>query len=281
MSPNDRSPPPPSPPITEADLHGYVDGQLSAERRDEVERYLDERADERARVAAWQRDAEALRRLFDPVLSEPVPLQLRVRRAPPAPWRALAAAVAFAALSAAAAWTVRGAIDRQGAAGPIAGAAASADRGASSPALSGFAHRAAVAHAVYSPEVRRPVEVGADQEQQLVTWLSKRLGTPVKAPALKPIGYELVGGRLLPGEAGPVAQFMYQDGAGQRLTLYVTREPPKGEDGAQVAFKFGRDGPVNVFYWVDKDFGYALSGSADRQELTRIAHEVYRQLGGR
>lgn len=272
----DRSPP--APPITEADLHGYVDRQLAAERREAVDRYLDEHADERARVAAWQRDADALRRLFEPVLSEPVPLQLRRRRAPA--WRAIAAALAFAAISAAVAWTVRGVIDQRSGSTASAGAAASLDR-TDAPVLKGFAHRAAVAHAVYSPDLRRPVEVGADQEQQLVTWLSKRLGTPVKAPALKPLGYELVGGRLLPGESGPVAQFMYQDGANQRLTLYVTREPPKSDDGAQVAFRFGREGAVNVFYWVDKDFGYALSSSADRAELTRVAHEVYRQLGGR
>ena len=120
----------------------------------------------------------------------------------------------------------------------------------------------------------------ADQEQQLVTWLSKRLGTPIHAPALKPVGYELIGGRLLPGETGPVAQFTYHDASGQRLTLYVTREPPKSADGAPTAFRFGQDGPVNVFYWVDKDVGYALSSSADRLELTRVAHEVYRQLGG-
>ena len=51
---------------------------------------------------------------------------------------------------------------------------------------------------VYSPDVRRPVEVTADQEDQLVKWLSKRLGTPVSPPKLGALGYELIGGRLLP-----------------------------------------------------------------------------------
>lgn len=45
-----------------------------------------------------------------------------------------------------------------------------------------FACIAAVAYAVYSPEKRHPVEVGADQEQHLVNWLSKRLGAILKAP---------------------------------------------------------------------------------------------------
>ena len=79
----------------------------------------------------------------------------------------------------------------------------------------------AVAHAVYTPEVRHPVEVHADQEAHLTAWLSKRLGAPLKPPALADAGYQLVGGRLLPGATGSVAQFMYEDASHQRLTLYV------------------------------------------------------------
>jgi len=262
--------------IHDDDLHGYVDRQLTVERRAEVEQYLADRPEDRARVEAWQRQKAMLHGLLDPVLDEVLPPALLVRRAPSpqaSAWRALAAGVVVAVLSAAIAWTARGEVDRR-----AAQALGSVGNGAS--ALSGFALRAAVAHAVYTPEMRRPVEVAADQEQQLVTWLSKRLGTPIHAPALKPVGYELIGGRLLPGETGPVAQFMYHDATGQRLTLYVTREPPKSADGAPTAFRFGQDGPINVFYWVDKDFGYALSSSVDRLELTRVAHEVYRQLGG-
>src|SRR5207247_1948253 len=87
-----------------------------------------------------------------------------------------------------------------------------------------FARLAATAHVVYAPEVRHPVEVTADDEQHLVNWLSKRLGTTLKAPKLGPLGYELVGGRLLSGPQGPVAHFMYQDARGQRLTLYVSKQ---------------------------------------------------------
>ena len=61
-----------------------------------------------------------------------------------------------------------------------------------------MARRAAVAHATYSPEVRHPVEVGADQEAHLVAWLSKRLGSPVRAPKLEDVGYSLVGGGCFP-----------------------------------------------------------------------------------
>jgi anti-sigma factor RsiW len=119
------------------------------------------------------------------------------------------------------------------------------------------------------------VEVGADQEAHLLRWLSKRLGVSLKIPHLAGLGYSLVGGRLLPGERGPAAQFMYQDIKGQRLTLYVRA----GDDSrAQTAFRFAQENGVSVFYWLDGRLGYALSGETGREELLRVADAVYRQL---
>jgi anti-sigma factor RsiW len=138
-----------------------------------------------------------------------------------------------------------------------------------------WAKRAAVAHIVYAPEVRHPVEVGADQEPHLVAWLSKRLGTQLRIPHLNGIGYALVGGRLLPGEQGPAAQFMYQDGQGQRLTLYVRSNR---EHSRVTAFRFAQDGNVRIFYWVDRGLGLALSGEIEKDELLRVATAVYQQL---
>lgn len=126
--------------------------------------------------------------------------------------------------------------------------------------------------------MRRPVEVSAENEDQLVAWLSKRMGTPVRPPRLGPLGYELIGGRLLPGNIGPVAQFMYQDASGQRLTFYVSTENVSNQE---TAFRFAQEGKVNVFYWIDGKFGYALSASIDKGELARVATAVYEQIEGK
>lgn len=270
-------------PITEADLHAYVDGQLAPARQALVDQYLSTHPSELERVQDWRQQNALLRSLLNPVLDEPVPPRMAMppsRRRPvampPWSWRGLAAGVLVALVSAGAAWMVRGEVDRdalQLALAQQAGAIAAQGE------LTGFARRAAVAHGVFSPDVRRPVEVGADQEQQLIAWLSKRLGTAVKPPSLQRIGYDLIGGRLLPGDSGPVAQFMYHDATGQRLTLYVTREVLQAADRPETAFHFGRDGPVNVFYWIDGAFGYAISGGANRAELMRVSQEVHRQLG--
>ena len=258
-------------PITQADLHGYVDGQLTASRHVEVDRFLAANPDQRVQVADWQMQNGLLRAALLPALDEPIPLRLPLHpEAMRFPWRGLAAGLAIAVVSAASAWSVRGSIDATAArlaleSPPRANLAADA--------LPAFARRAAVAHVVYSPDARRPVEVGADQEQALVNWLTKRMGTPVHPPALSALGYALIGGRLLPGEHAPVAQFMYAAPGGQRLTLYVTHEAA----GKDAAFKFGREGEVNVFYWVEGAFGYAISAGADRAELLRVSEEVYRQ----
>ncbi len=268
-----------SAPIREAELHAYADDLLSDARRADVEVYLDAHPEHRAEVEVWRTQNESIAALYADILKEPIP-----HRLPLAPRRSVVAFRQFAQIAMAASLAmVSGSVGwfmhaQSGTESPARVAAASTPPTTGFQPIAHFAHRAAVAHVVYSPEVRRPVEVGADHEPQLVEWLSKRLGTEVKPPDLKNIGYELIGGRLLPGESGPVAQFMYHDGVGQRLTLYVTREAPSAAANQETAFRFAQDGPVNVFYWVDKNFGYAISGGANRQELIRVGEEVHRQL---
>lgn len=265
-------------PVTEADLHAYADHQHAPERAAVVERYLAHHPEAQARVRDWQQQNRLLHRLLDPVLDEPLPLglPLQAKARSTIAWSALAAGVLVAVISGGSAWFLRGHVDAQNLQLALAEHARSAPAAIedSSP-LTGFAQRAAIAHVVYSPDVRRPVEVGADQEQALVTWLTKRMGTAVNPPTLAQLGYALIGGRLLPGDKGPVAQFMYESADGQRLTLYVTREVPSD---LETSFKFGKDDQVNVFYWIEDQFGYAISAGSDKAELMRVAQAVYMQL---
>lgn len=251
-------------PVTEADLQAFVDGRLGPTRRAAVEGWLAARPEEAERLAAYARIGEDLRASFDPMLDEPVPARLLRAGRRPRPWRHVAAVGAWIALGAAiggaAGWQLHA---MRAAPAPIADATV-------------MARRAALAHATYSPEVRHPVEVGADQEQHLVSWLSKRLGVKLRAPRLDEAGLSLVGGRLLPGESGPVAHFMYQTSNGRRLTMYVRAEASKNRE---TAFRYARENNVGVFYWIDRDCGYALaSADLSREELLRVATLVYKQL---
>jgi len=143
-----------------------------------------------------------------------------------------------------------------------------------------FVRQASFAYAVYMPEKRHPVEVTAAEQDHLVQWLSKRLGRPLKVPKLSAQGYELVGGRLLPGEMGARAQFMFQNTEGQRITLYLGAIDQKTDkvDQGETGFRYESDGPVSSFYWVDQGFGCALSGQINREKLIALATLVYQQL---
>ena len=298
MNPND--PPndftkggPPNAPVSEAELHAFVDRQLTPERLAEIEAYLAHRPDEAQRAQSYRDQKRELRALFDPVLDEALPRRVLNAARPRTPWylQRIAAGVAIALISGAAGWGLRGGVSADS---PSTVLSRQGPASITMASATGFAQRAAVAHAVYSPEQRRPVEVDAAHEDQLIAWLSKRMGAPMKPPHLQAVGYALEGGRLLPGGQGPVAQFMYRDEAGSRLTLYVSNEvgdlaAPAGTVASSVAttasgkstetaFRFAREGQVNVFYWVEGPFGYAISADADRAALARVSGEVYRQL---
>jgi anti-sigma factor RsiW len=209
---------------------------------------------------------DALHELYDPVLREPVPGHwLRARQAR---WRGYALAAAWVVLGVAVGMLAGWQLHQWRAPAP---GAAAAD------GVPGFVKRAAIAHATYSPEVRHPVEVGADQESHLVAWLSKRVGAPLRAPHLESVGYSLVGGRLLPGETGsPVAHFMYQCKQGTRVTLYVRANAATNRE---TAFLYTAEGPVKVFYWIDRKLGYAISSAdIDKETLLKVANAAYSQL---
>lgn len=269
-------------PVREDDLQAYVDDRLDPGRRAEVDDWLAGHPLEAARLRSYRKQNEALQALFAPVLNEPLPESLKAGVRPARPrgmglFRA-AAMLAAVGLGSVLGWTVRGEMQevqmvRNEAVVPALPPALEMTTVAASD--TGLARRAAVAHAVYSPDVRRPVEISADQEDQLVAWLSKRLGSNLKPPKLGSLGYELIGGRLLPGDKGPVAQFMYHDASGKRLTLYVSRET--GDD-KETAFQFAEIGPIGVFFWIDHGVGYAISAGADKAELAQVALVVHEQL---
>ena len=245
----------------------------------EIEAYLAARPDELARIGTYRVQNDALRALYSPVLHEPIPSRLTAGLRGGVPhgrdrYTKIAAGLLIALAGGAGGWWLHGATYAHSSLASLSSPAIDGTVGVSS-----LARQAAIAHLVYTPDARRPVEVGADQEEQLVKWLTKRIGADMRPPKLGKLGYELIGGRLLPADnSTPVAQFMYQDAAGQRLTLYVSTDQA---DNQETGFRFAQQGKVNTFYWIDGKFGYALSAAADKAELTRIAYAVYDQLDTR
>lgn len=252
-------------PVTESEIQAYGDGFLAPDRAAAVERLLEEQPHLRAAIARDREIAARLKAELDPVAREPLPYRLQVpasiRRRGSIPLAgAFAAGLLLFAAGGGAGWfaaTRTGGLARQ-----VAGTA-----------LADLPEDATIAYRTYAVEVRHPVEVGASESAHLAAWLSKRIGGTVLIPDLSQAGFSLVGGRLLPSGAGAAGQLMYQNAAGERVTLYLRKAA-----GREMAFRFASEGTVNGFYWVGDDFGYALTGELDRDALFALARATYSQL---
>lgn len=248
-------------PISEDDLHAYVDGALDEQRRREVEAYLGEHEDAGEMVRSYAAQNAALHQIFDATLDEPIPLGMASYRDGPrwfGPMIRAAAAILLLVVGGAGGWFANDTV-RSDAAARVA-----------------IATQAVTAHSVFTPEVRHPVEVDASEEAHLVKWLSKRIGAKLHAPSLINIGYSLVGGRLVTGGDAPAAYFMYENKPGNRITLYVRA---RTESEPTTAFRYMIRDNVGVFYWMSDSLGYAVAGEVTRDELLKLAKVVYKQLG--
>jgi len=257
---------PPGRRVEEDDLHARLDGQLPRDRTEDVDAYLAAHPEVEARFSEYAAQREALRLAFAAQASEPIPARLRIanilqerQRRRYRQLAQIAAAGSLLVLGGIGGWAVR----------DLAGPLGSLPPGAVARMVTADA---IAAHRTFSVEARHPVEVDAGQEAHLVQWLSKRLGRQLVVPDLTVAGFRLMGGRLLPAEDGPAAHFMYQNGSGDRLTLYL-----RAGVGDETAFRYHEEGGVGAFYWSDEGFGYAIAAKADRDLLLRIAELVYQQ----
>ncbi len=248
--------------FSERDIHMALDGELPEEDRTAYDAWLDANQDMKARAARYEADRQRLRASLEAVLAEPVPARLS---------RALEGGAAEPPRRAALRWIAAAAIFSVGGLGGYA-----LGRRGDGPVSRDerLAQNAIIAHRIYSAEKLHVVEVGADQKDHLVGWLSRRVGLTLMAPDLSAQGYELIGGRLLPADGGTAAQFMYQSADGQRVSLYITSD--KGEQ--DTGFRLYEGDPIRACYWVDEGYGCAVAGAAPAAKLLAAANLAYRQL---
>ena len=244
-------------PVTEDELHAYVDNELPAERRGDVEAWLAAHPEDGQRVQSWRAMAETLHARYDQVANEPVPKRLELERLvrPPRKWvyGAMAASLLAFIAGGGTGWVLHGAT-------------------AKPSTFQSFTDDALDAHRLYVVEVRHPVEVPGSERAHLQQWLTKRCGWDVFAPELGATGLKLVGGRLLPGPNGPASFLMYESASGERFTVYTA----KASTGA-TQMRFTTQDKDGALFWTDRGVGYVVSGSSDRERLTQVARMVYDQ----
>jgi anti-sigma factor RsiW len=256
-------------PISEDELHAYVDDRLKAARRQEIERYLDAHSDLSDQVAAYRSHRTNLQAAFAPRAAEPIPPELNLSRLLEARlrqrhgwWWQLAASVVLC-------------LGIGGAAGWYFGSAQRPDRTALAVSL--LQQQALASHSVYAADRRHPIEVAATDSDHLTQWLSNRLHRTVAAPDLSAAGYRLLGGRLLATEhGGAAALFVYDDQQGNRLSVVMRPMAPE----LRAALADIAQGAVNGCTWIDKGIGYAVVATVSDEKLDQIAEQISRQAGG-
>ena len=245
----------------EDEIQALVDDRLDPARRAEIESWLLSNPDAAARVADLRAQREAVEQAFSGLLDRPVPAQLQnidalVSVQPSPVWR-MAAMIELVVVGAAGGWFANDAINQ------------------SQVVATAFTQDAVRAHSLYVGEKRHAVEVNAQEEKHLVAWLSRRLQNELVAPDLSAQGYQLVGGRLLPASVtGPAAQFMYETGGGERITIYIEQD----ETGRGNDFEFTSYDGVSAFWWKDGPLAYVLIGKKDRDQLLALARATREQF---
>jgi len=261
-------------PITEDDLHAYVDGALEAARRTEIEDYLQRHPEVAQRIRGYAAQRDHLREALAPIAEEPIPAELNLAKLieaqrrphgsstlrtlhPSQWWLAAAAALILGLGGGAGGWFLRGA-----SLAPRAGVAS-------------LVQEAADSYEVYGPDHVRPVELRAADTAQLVGWVSQRLQHPIAVPDLAASGYRFMGGRLVPTPHGPAGLFMYDDDRGTRLVMLV--RPMTIEQNAPMS-QHAR-GSVSGIAWSNKGIGYTLVGPTSPEILHPLANEIRKQVG--
>ncbi len=265
----------------------YVDGELEASVRAEVEVWLESDAAGRDQVARLAESAQLLRAAFDPVLHEPVPERLlaaargesvstvvdmsvardqraNLRRSS-RPWMQWAAAAGVAGL------LIGGGV------GFFLGGPGANNQQAANLASANWIDNITGYHKLFvsaGPDDLALVDVpanGGDAGRKPV----QKLPSDFRLPNLQPWGLQFQGARFLFIEGQPGTQLFYttDNKALGALTVVVanTNRP-------DLAPAFDRRGDLNVISWRHHGHAYALVGAADLGYLWNISNDIAYQL---
>ncbi|MEA2861124.1 MAG: hypothetical protein QOC72_3163 [Methylobacteriaceae bacterium] len=271
-------------PVTEADLHAFLDEEIGPERRAKVAEHLEQKPLDAALLETWRTQNEALRGAFGRIAREPVPLSLSLSQ--PLTVRAAAVPINTRRLDLARAARQRR-IAIVSAIAFLAGALAAAtgaivvqhlpslfrpQPGLSSTAGQRIAGRAAAMYRTFANDRARPVEIAAAQKPELGRWFSERTGLSL-IPDFSSEGLKLVGGRVTPGEFGAAGFLLYEMASGERIGVLMERAPDEAEP------LLATPGDRNTsLYGREKGTYWAIIGSLGDERWKQVAQHLINQI---
>ncbi|GAB0118881.1 anti-sigma factor family protein [Acidisoma sp. 7E03] len=244
-------------------LMAYLDRSLDEAHAAEIGARLADDPDAQARLAEWRRQNALIAAVYGPAATEPRPARLDVRRIAAQQrtarqsWQRMAAtALLCLGLGLGGGWYLHASVPASGTT-PV-----------------GLMAEALNAHQLYASDIAYPVQLGPDKRADLAVWLSKRLDHRFAVPDLASLGWQLVGGSLVPAGAAPAGQIMYEDANGRRLTLFFTANHKQRAAEPRFAAAAGLD----LMSWTDGGLTCTIVGPVGRDGLRQIAGAVYQQL---
>ncbi|HEY4044326.1 MAG TPA: hypothetical protein VGM32_21110 [Rhodopila sp.] len=242
--------------VSDAELHAFIDGELSAEQAAAVEAALTRDPSLAARVRDFRADKLALVATYGPLVDAPVPTALlaTARNGPmrlkTARWGRRLALAGAAALAASLLLTLM----------PRA------------PPTSAIEQALAARENARTPsrELDGRDQAGVEAADQAI---SAMLGNPVRAPDLGRAGFKLVSAETYGGSRSEAVQLRYEDGAQRLFTVFL--RPPAGPD----LFEVTERGHVRICLWQNADVTAVMTGEMSTPELFRLASLAYSSLG--
>jgi anti-sigma factor RsiW len=272
--------------VSEAELHGFVDGDLDRGRREAVQAFLAASPEDAARVETWRRQNETIRAAFARVETGPLPWSLplapgakgeattghaagrqaeaRASYSWRARWFARLMGLSFAsgALLAASAAYLAGRVNAPEAAPP-------SSEGPSPAGMNdSFVTRAMSALRAFEPPSAAAVRLSPSRGGP-----EQDTGAPI-LPNLPVEGLKLAGVRAVPGEQGQMSCLVYASPDEANIALCVEKAGDPGETVPRVSGNF----PSAAIHWRQRGANYALVGALPEAGLRSLAGAVHAEV---
>jgi anti-sigma factor RsiW len=246
-------------PIMEIDLLAYADGFLDADpaRKRAVEAFLRAHPAEAERVNAYIEQNREIRRLYGPVIAEPLPDRLMdvlhgQRGHAGGQWLRAAASVAVLMAAAAGGWLVGFEQHQQQ---------------PPSPSQS-FVEQALAIHP-QTRQTERPARIDLASAGAL-NRLPEAAALEGDPPDLSSLGYTLQDRRIVDSGGKQMVQMTYVRSDGRRLSLFLgSRAQPNDRKVV-----FSDSGDVTVAHWLDGPMIYGVVAKGDESELEAVAETI-------
>ncbi|WP_349955987.1 anti-sigma factor [Rhizobium sp. ZPR3] len=270
----------------EVRLSAFMDGEMSREEKEELEKLIASDADARRIFDELKHGSDVGRKAFDEVLKEPVPLALvrSIKSAQPPKTRDPSPRLTRQSLKLAptgkqslAAALILFAVG--GGIGYLFGMQP-ADVPASPPPIPtqvmtrNWLDDIAAYHRIYSRQPQHMVELQASQLDEIAKWLTSTVGVKFNFPDLAADGLVFQGARMFIAGGKPVGQLIYKNLDGDVVAICFTKTDGVADDDFSETIK----DDISIVSWHRNGTTYAIVGPSSDAMLDQIANRVSSEI---